>query len=207
MSGRLRPSWESTGPRPNGDLVETPQSAGTNLPGVQGRGVSPRQVHPPQPSAVAPKKSQASKPRRGTVIHGVLPAFVVVGAMRRPDPVHPEGSCQRTGGVSTRTRDVNPWERKPQTSETPSKTLGRRPGLIAGVEIVAGVPPIDPDMPARCRRSQGKRDLPGADGRAGESKKRGRSGGLQDIPRARGGSIRSAPSFGSSIAPLRPLPS
>ena len=40
-------------PRPHGVTVETPQYAGTILPGEQGRGVSPRQADPPQPPAGA----------------------------------------------------------------------------------------------------------------------------------------------------------
>ncbi|HWM89276.1 MAG TPA: glycosyltransferase family 39 protein [Thermoanaerobaculia bacterium] len=79
--------------------VETPQSVGTNLPGEHGRGVSWPQAPP------------TSAARRGNI--DPLPGFHVHGTTwgdrpavgRRPDPVHPAGSCQRTG-ASLRTRTV-----------------------------------------------------------------------------------------------------
>jgi hypothetical protein len=51
-----------------------------------------------------------------------------------------------------------PWERRRPAGIL--KTVGRRPGHLAGTATIAGVPPIPPDMPAGRQRSQGKRDLP-----------------------------------------------
>jgi hypothetical protein len=63
---RLGGEWQNpTGGR-EAPGVETPQYAGTILPGVQGRGVSPL--------------ATVLLPRQG---------LVVAGAMRRPGPVHP----------------------------------------------------------------------------------------------------------------------
>jgi len=78
----------------HGFRVETPQSAVTHLPGVQGRGVS-RPQSQQTPDSTSHKPLCASGFSADGLAGGTGVDRSAVG--RRPDPVHSEGLCQRTG--------------------------------------------------------------------------------------------------------------